>query len=368
MSRKTLVSLLLLVFLALLVCESASAVPRRRRRSTNYYSYASGYTQVAAKADNDKMGYRRLEVYCDYEAAQSEDVAFTDKIRVFMNVWDQEVLSSDEPLVAEVKITNTSDYETTYIRRVPVALSDVAEEQYRVGTFELSNTEDGEAIIHPATVYRLFITLHRESEEEEYGETTAWGQLPGPYYVVTSGDTRLDRARHRIVMRTFREWYYTERGWNRNAHYPMDCHAYYRWATGICTVGASNGWSNLEAIFGTYHRGSHIAGLMESDRIHGDYVRKPGHTFMLLSYDAKKGHVWTMEANFNHTIEICIRSVDSGWTVGHLEPDHIRPDLFEEVADADKVADADTLADDGEAVAIARSETPSTTEESTATQ
>jgi len=100
---------------------------------------------------------------------------------------------------------------------------------------------------------------------------------------------------------------------------------------------------------------------MESDRIHGDYVRKPGHTFMLLSYDAEKRHVWTMEANFNHTIEICIRSVDSGWTVGHLATDHIREDLFAEVADSTESA--------GELEAVARAEaTTLTSEEETATQ
>jgi hypothetical protein len=270
-----------------------------------------------------------------------------------MNVWDQEILNADEPLVAEVKITNTSDSETSYVKRVPVTLNEVADEEYQVGTFELSNAAAEEAMIHPATVYRLFITLHRESDE--YGETTAWGRLPGPYYVATSGDSRLERARQRIVMCTFREWYYTERGWNRNAHYPMDCHAYYRWATGPWTVGASDGWANLGALFGTYHSGSHIAELMESDRIHGDYVRYPGHTFMLLSYDANSGYVWTMEANFNQTIEICLRSVDSGWTVGHLVADHIRPDLFDEVADADPMT--------GDGDAIARAEISSTNEE-----
>jgi len=356
MSRKTLVLLLLMVFLAALVCETASALPRRRR-SNNYY-YSSGFTQVASKTDDDTSGYRRLEVYCDYDAAQGEEVAFTDKIRVFMNIWDQEILDSDEPLVAEVKITDTSDYETSHIRRVPVTLSEVADEQYEFGTFELSNVANEEAVIHPATVYQLFITLHRDSDE--CSGTTTWGRLPGPYYVVTSGDSHLERARHRIVMRTFREWYYTERGWNRNAHYPMDCHAYYRWATGPCTVGANDGWANLGVLFGTYHSGGHIADLMESDRIHGDYVRKPGHTFMLLSYDAEKGHVWTMEANFNHTIEICIRSVDSGWTVGHLEPDHIRPDLFEETADSNEVA--------SEGDAVARAEVPLTSDEPMATQ
>ena len=358
MSRKALVSLFLVVFFGALVCDTASALPRRRRSNNYYQYYSSGFTQVAAKTNSDTSDYRRLEVYCDYEAAQSDEVAFTDKIRVFLKVWDQEILDSDEPLVAEVMITNTSNYATSHVLRVPVTLSEVADQKYQLGTFELANALDEEVLIQPATVYQLFITLHRQSDE--YSETTAWGRLPGPYYVVTSGESHLEKARHQIVMRTFREWYFTERGWNRNAHYPMDCHAYYRWATGPSTVGATNDWANLGALFGSYHSGGNIASLMKSDRIHGDYVRKPGHTFMLLSYDAEKGHVWTMEANFNHTIEICIRSVDSGWTVGHLESDDIRPDLFEALADSNEVAD--------EGDAVARASAAVTTEPEVATQ
>ncbi|MBC8350607.1 MAG: hypothetical protein H8E66_01385 [Planctomycetes bacterium] len=336
MSRKIIVSFMLLASVATLVCETATAIPRRRR--ANYYYYSSGFTQIANKVDDETASYRPLEAYFDYDAAQSDEVAFADKIHVFLNVWDKEVLASDDSLVAEVKITDTSDYETSRTVRVPITLSEVADEEYQLATFELTNADGEEALIQPATVYRLFISLHRKAAK--YSETTAWGRVPGPYYVVTSGDTDLMRARHQIVMRTFREWYYTERGWNRNASYPMDCHAYYLWATGACTVGASNGWTNLGPLFGTYHGGGNIADLMASDRIHGDYVRKPGHTFMLLSYDAEMGHVWTMEANFNQTIEVCIRSVDSGWTVGHLEPDHIRADLFKDVADSDGSSDA----------------------------
>ncbi|MEO8493918.1 MAG: hypothetical protein ABI614_02530 [Planctomycetota bacterium] len=358
MFPRAFVSLLLLVFLAASACETASAA--RWRRSRNYYNYSSGFTQVAAKSDDDSSGYQKLQVYCDYDAAQGEDVAFADKIRVFMKVWDKEILASGEPLVAEVKVTATSNSDTSHILHVPVTLSKVDDEEYQVGTFELSNATGEEAVIDPATVYQLFITLHRESEE--YGETSAWGRLPGPYYVVTSGKSPLEKARQQIVMRTFREWYYKERGWNRNAHYPMDCHAYYRWATGPSTVGSSNDWANLGALFGTYHNGGHIAGLMESDRIHGDYVRKPGHTFMLLSYDSENHRVWTMEANFNHTIEICIRSVDSGWTVGHLDADDIRPGLFGE----EVVAVSDETSDEGNA--MARAEAALRSEEPTATQ
>jgi hypothetical protein len=52
--------------------------------------------------------------------------------------------------------------------------------------------------------------------------------------------------------------------------------------------------------------------------------------------------------------------VDSGWTVGHLEAEHIRPDLFEDVVDATETG--------VESVAIARAETVTTNEMEVAVQ
>lgn len=340
MYRRFISFMLLVIVVSASVCPSANAIPRWRRGNYNNY-YTSGYTQVPAKYDEKTAEYPVLSVYCDYDAAQDEAIAFVDKIRVVMDVWDQDIMASETPLVAEVKVTAMNDSDSSHVRRVPVTLAKVEGEDYQVATFDLANQDGEEPILNPATVYQMFISLHRESETLD--EKSAWGQLPGPYYVATSGESVIERARHKIVMRTFREWYYTERGWNRNAEYPMDCHAYYLWATGACTVGSSNGWTNLGAVFGTYHSGGHIPELMEADGIHGDYVRIPGHTFMLLAYDEEAGQVWTMEANFNHTIEVCRRSVGSGWTVGHLEPEHIRADLFENVATTEQVAVDDDM-------------------------
>lgn len=319
--------LVLAIIFASLIVESASAIPRRRRSRRTYYS-SSGWLQVASKQDAASTNYRPLNTYCSYDRANAEEVAFTDRVRVFVEMWDDEVIQQRDRLVAEVKITDLNDVAKTYVRYVPVSVSDVADAEYKLGTFEINNDVEEEPLINPAKIYRIFINLHRAAAE--YNNESAIGRLPGAYYVATSGDSVLDRARQHIVMKTFREWYYTERGWSRNAVYPMDCHAYYRWATGSCTVGASNGWANLGRLFGGgTHSGGHIPQLMGEGPIHGDYVRKPGHTFMLLTYDFQNGVVWTMEANFNSTIEILQRSVGSGWTVGHLAEDAIRQDVFQ---------------------------------------
>ena len=62
---------------------------------------------------------------------------------------------------------------------------------------------------------------------------------------------------------------------------------------------------------------------MKNGPIHGDYVRIPGRTFMLLAYDDSQNRVWTMEGNYGHSIEVAIRPVGSGWQVGHLAEEHV---------------------------------------------
>ena len=247
MHRPAQVALFLAVVSMLVATDQSEGFPRRRGRSRsyNYTTYSSGTLRVAPKQDSTSAAYRSLQVYCDYDQAKSEEVACADRICVFLNIWDDEVLASADRLVAEVRITDVAASQTSYVRYVPVTVSEVPDAEYKLGTLEISNALEEEPIINPARIYRLFINLHTTAAN--YDADSAVGRLPGPYYVATSGETPLDQARQRIVMRTFREWYYTERGWNRGAQYPMDCHAYYRWATGCVTVGASNGWTNTKS-------------------------------------------------------------------------------------------------------------------------
>jgi hypothetical protein len=319
-------ALLMLTVIASVLLSVDSADAARRRRS--YQTYSTGYKRVAPTWDEASAGYRALSAYYDYERAQSEDVAFTDKIRVFLMLHDQEFESLEQQLVAEVKLIDASTPETEHVLHFPVSLTRDADADYTLGAIDMTNADGGEAILKPGTVYRLFVNVHRKAAE--CNAESAIGRVPTPYYVATSGESPIEQARQQIVMRTFREWYCVQRGWRRCGEYVMDCHDYYRWATGSTTVGASYGRANLGRLFnGRYRNGSHIKGLTEEKPIHADYVRMPGHTFMLLAYDEDRHEVLTMEANFNHSIAVVIRSVSSGWTVGHLEEDGLRPDLFE---------------------------------------
>jgi len=320
---------ILLVVLASILIDSAHAWPRWRRSRGDGYSYG-GTKQLAPKRDEASAKYRSAKVYYDYNKANAPDVAFADRIRVFLRLRDEKVLTTKEQIVAEVKITDLSDHEKSYVRYCPLSLADQSQGESKTGVFDLTNENEESPVVEPAKVYRLFVNLHRKSDK--YGKESVLGRVPGLYYVATSGETRLDRARQHIVMRTFKEFYYTERGWRSEERYSIDCYAFYMWATGSCTVGAQNGRTNLGRLFGEqvpFTNGGKIQELSKESGIHGDYVRIPGHSFMLLTYDPKSQLVWTMEGNFNDTIEVVNRSVSSGWTVGHLAEQHIRPGLFE---------------------------------------
>lgn len=325
---------LLLFFTSLLsVADDAHAWPSRLRFNSrrNYGGSNSGSVRVAPKADPDSAGYRPLRVYYHYDRAKALDVSLADRIRVFLRIRDDQIADSQEDMVAEVKLTDLSNSARAHVKWCPVSLDrNGALQNDNVATFEVTNEKD-ESVVQPQKVYRLFVNLHRKSAQ--YGKDTLLGRVPGAYYAATSGGTLLQQARQQIAMRTFREWYCTEHGWPRDRGYRMDCHAYYLWATGFCTVGSSSGQANLGRLFRgrtPYRGGSEIQALTEDEPIHGDYVRIPGHTFMLLAYDEHLGRVWTMEGNFGSSIEIAIRSVGSGWQVGHLAEEHIRPDAFEE--------------------------------------
>jgi hypothetical protein len=340
MSRRNFGCALLLLIFALTLVNHADAWPPWRRRR----SYSSGgAVSIARKIDSESAEHRRLNVAYDYDKAKQPQFAHPDRIQVFLRVFDEELLNMKGRLTAEVKLINLADSSTTHVKWYPVSLQTDPQSKEKVGAFTVRNGKN-ESIVQPASVYRLFVSLHRKSKT--HGEETVLGRVPTPYYVATSGETILDQARQQIAMRTFREFYYTEKGWDRNAEYPMHCVSFYRWATGPCTVGATDDWTNLAALFqgdNYYRRGGAIPAYSEEGAVHGDYLATATHVFMLLEYDADTGQAWTMEGNFNHTIEVCLRPVSSSWILGHLVDEHI-------VAEA--VRPGATTGDAGESLAL----------------
>ena len=297
-----------------------------QRRRGNYYS---GSLSVAPYSEAKSANYPQLGVYFNYNRANDRRMAYLDKLRVFLAIRDEDKLAKEESLVAEVNFVDLENTSKPKLRYYEISRDGEPLKGYANFAFDVTNKNETKPLVEPAKVYRLFVNLHRKADK--YDKNSLIGRVPYPYYAATSGASTLDLARQQIVMRTFKEFYYLNRGWDSGERYPMDCYAYYMWATGFCTKGASGGSTQLWRLFdnGTgYHNGGHVPGLALKERIHGDYVRIPGHSFMLLAYDQQRQEAWTMEGNFNSTVEVAVRSLDYGWTVGHLREEHVRAELF----------------------------------------
>lgn len=321
-----------LVCATLLLMADVTSAQRRRRRANYNYNYNNNYyynTYSAPAPQQQGTEVPYLSAVYSYDRGKKPEVAFEDKIQVFLRVNDSKVLESDKPIVAEVKLRDLRDAENTSVQFIPVQIDRDEEGEYKTAVLNVSNEKGKDPVIQSARVYRMHVKLHEKSDK--YSDESALGRMSLPYYVATTGESRLEKARQQIAMRTFREWYYAKQGWQTDEYYVMDCYAYYMWATGFCTKGATNGQTNLWQLFNNetpFHSGGDIAALAEKNPIHGDYVRIPGHSFMLLAYDVENNQVWTMEGNYGATIEIVTRYVQPGWTVGHLLESHIRSDAF----------------------------------------
>ncbi|MCG8586120.1 MAG: hypothetical protein MI757_15535 [Pirellulales bacterium] len=304
-----------------------SAEAQRRGRG-NYY-YSGGSLAVAPYSQKLYDSYKVLPVYYNYNRANDRRNAYLDKLRVFLAIPENNELSKEESLVAEVHYTDLENYTKPKLRYYELKNDGEALRGYKNFVFEITNDNEKEPIVEHAHVYRMFINLHRKADK--YDKTTLIGRVPLPYYAATSGKSTLELARQQIVMRTFKEFYYINRGWDSGERYTMDCYAYYMWATGFCTKGAAGGHTQLWTLFPNgvgNHNGWDVPDLVKKAPVHADYVRIPGHSFMILAYDPHVQHVWTMEGNFGATVEVAIRTIDGSWSVGHLKEEHVRAELF----------------------------------------
>ena len=293
------------------------------------YYYTGGMLSVAPYTEQKSDGYKVLPVYYNYNRANDRRNAYLDKLRVFLAIPEDNELSKEDSLVAEVHFTDLENYSKPKLLFYDLVKDGEPLAGYENFSFQITNEDKKKPLVEAAKVYRIFVSLHRKSDK--YDEKSLIGRVPLPYYTATSGASTLDLARQQIVMRTFKEFYYINRGWDSGERYVMDCYAYYMWATGFCTKGAADGHTQLWTLFPNgvgNHDGSHVPELAKKEPVHGDYVRIPGHSFMILAYDPKLQHVWTMEGNFGATVEVAVRTIDYGWSVGHLRPEHVRAELF----------------------------------------
>jgi hypothetical protein len=150
----------------------------------------------------------------------------------------------------------------------------------------------------PHRVYRIWVSL------TQMGNDAAIGYVRMPHYHISWSERPDHERRRQSVFGALQHYYLAKMGRAGN----MDCWAFTR--------------HYLAPIFPSWNRRTHygpsIPGLAAQTSIIGDYVRIPDyHSLIVLAHDAASGVIWSVEGNFNSTIEVVSRTQFSNWWLTH---------------------------------------------------
>jgi len=255
------------LLLTLMVAEVAMAWPRRRR---SRYS-SSGAVTFGQKYDDAYRDLKAASAVYDWEEIAKIDAA--DYIPVIL----------DKPINGQIEVKLTSLHDSSKTYTIQVGMKD--------GRAEIRHES-----IEPGSMYRLCASIDGKQ------------RIAGPYFTATSGDSTEARARQKIIVRYFQQYWQKENGMS---YYDSNCEAGYRWAI-----------QPFAKIPGYNHSGANLPEFDKKGMIHGDKCANSSHTWMALAYDAHTGNVWCIDSNFNSTIMV-IQRRPSGYSVGHLTAAHI---------------------------------------------
>lgn len=204
------------------------------------------------------------------------------------------------------------------------ALNDTSTPVFRHSTAKMDEAQnlvisaDGFA---DETVYKVRLYFF----ETQVGGAAAFvGAASQEYFFVTGKEGNpVAAVRAQMVTKSLAEYNAWELGrYDRSKGYanrPSWCVEFVRW-NHLPFLQESMEWFSPTEFrrFSADFSGGDIIRIAGQEPIHGDYVRIPGHSFLLLAYDQKTQKVWTIEGNFSNRVEIHTRSISSGWQVGHI--------------------------------------------------
>lgn len=186
--------------------------------------------------------------------------------------------------------------------------------------------------LDPETIYRL----EKASLADASGGLVAPPnavQISHQFHVATVGDSALSKARRRMVLRAVAESYDWDHGnYDGSKGYANGswCDRFYTWAAQH-DFKVANPYSakSFFSRHGSLGNSGRVPGLAARGSVMGDFVRYEGssqgtHTFMILAYDQATRMVWTVEGNFNSSVERLTRRLGSGWWHGQLVDSQVR--------------------------------------------
>jgi hypothetical protein len=240
-------------------------------------------TGTGSRRHTSQRELTALSVTYDYQAAIAQPAA--DQATIVLNVDQSRI---PETFAVQVYLEDLSQPSANRDLVLPLTATD--------GKAQI--TLEG---LHPNRAYRAFVNVYRAAHTDE---SEALGYVPFPYYFATTADDEESLKRFRVVMNAVHHYYRARRGTDRN----MDCWAFTRRYAGA----EFTNWNRRN------HYGQDIPQLAQTGSILGDYVRIPDyHSLLLLAYDAENDKVWSVEGNFNSTIEIGVRSSYRSWWLTH---------------------------------------------------
>lgn len=187
--------------------------------------------------------------------------------------------------------------------------------------------------LKPDTVYRLEgVSVTDLSQAGQYTGTTS---VKSPYFLATTNDTQLSKARRRLALQALSEAYdWDNRNYDSSKQYARGwgwCDYFYTWAAAKeFNVRAGSGSTYFFRRFNSLGNAAKIPEIAQTANLAGDLIRYEGtsegtHTFMIIAYDTDTQSLWNVEGNYNSRVMRSQRKIKSNWMHGHLTEDQVKP-------------------------------------------
>jgi hypothetical protein len=241
--------------------------------------------QVASRIHSEQQGLAALNLTYDFEKMKNPELAAQNLIIMNLNGY-----GATDRAAANVIVENLADKSKNFRKSFP--LERISETQVAIHLTD----------IEPHKVYRLWITLHKAGKEPT--RANALGYVRMPHYLVSWSPDGAHERRRLATINAVQHYYSAKMGWWGN----MDC-----WAFTQRYLGPHFPSWNRQT-----HYGSNLPNLQVTSSVIGDYVRIPDyHSLIVLAYDVTSGIIWSVEGNFNSTIEVVTRNQFNNWWVTH---------------------------------------------------
>jgi hypothetical protein len=270
--------------LLLLVAIPALLLTTNCAQQTENESSLFGKRTANRKHDSQK-NLKSLNVRYDYDATTEETLE--SSVNIFLNINEQTI--GDE-IAAKVVLQNLTD--STLNKSEDIEIERLEGNKAKINITGLL----------PNGIYRAWINIH--SADNELSDENVIGTVPYAFYFVTAGPSELEQKRRSVVMPALKHYYMARLRQAGN----LDCWQF----TKRYAATQFPSWNRKT------HSGRSIPALAVEGSIVGDYVRIPDyHSMLILGYDKKNNRVWTVEGNFNSTIEIVSRTDYGNWWITH---------------------------------------------------